>query len=208
MLLEALDADVIAATPGAILLSRPRHLREGRGAARPVRPGLRQGLQGDRDELRHRGSADPRGMAEGGRRALSDARADGGDQGARLLGRDHGDAEAAARGAAGPAPGRQQVDRHRRHLAVRQFAATIPKACGSAARAASGSAIKVWDKREFRNLDNQASSAPATSRSRSAACAASPAKARPTSSTSTRRSTAPRARAGSTSRCAPSGTMR
>ena len=51
-------------------------------------------------------------------------------------------------------------------------------------------------------------SAPATSRSRCAACAASRAKARPTNSTSTRRSTAPRGRAGSTSGCGPSGTMR
>jgi uncharacterized protein with von Willebrand factor type A (vWA) domain len=45
------------------------------------------------------------------------------------------------------------------------------------------SAIKVWDKREFRNLDNQSSSARATSRWRSAACGASPARAPPTSST-------------------------
>ena len=66
-----------------------------------------------------------------------------------------------------------------------------------------GRAIKVWDKREFRNLDNDASSAPATSRSRSAACAASPARARPTSSTSTPPSTAPRGRAGSTSSMRP-----
>ena len=37
---------------------------------------------------------------------------------------------------------------------VRQSAATIPKACGSAARARHKRAIKVWEKREFKNLDN------------------------------------------------------
>ena len=47
------------------------------------------------------------------------------------------------------------MDRHRRHLPLRQLAATIRKGSGSAAKAASGRAIKVWDKREFRNLDNQ-----------------------------------------------------
>ena len=51
-------------------------------------------------------------------------------------------------------------------------------------------------------------SAHATSRSRSGVCAASLAKAPPTSSTWMPRSTAPRARAGSTSGCGPSGTMR
>ena len=143
-------------------------------------------------------------MAEEGRRALSHPRADGGDQGARLLGRDHGDAEAAARGAAGPAPGRQQVDRHRRHLAVRQLRLQSRRACGSAARAAATARDQgLGQARVPRISTTRSSSAPATSRSRSAACAASPARARPTSSTSTRRSTAPRARAGSTSGCGP-----
>jgi uncharacterized protein with von Willebrand factor type A (vWA) domain len=51
-------------------------------------------------------------------------------------------------------------------------------------------------------------SAPATSRWHSAACAASPATALPTNSTSTARSPAPRAKAISTSSCAPSVAMR
>ena len=59
-------------------------------------------------------------------------------------------------------------------------------------------AVKVWDRREFRNLDDRSSSAPATSRSRCAACAAGRARARPTSSTWTARSAPPPSRAGST----------
>ena len=165
-------------------------------------------FKGIETELRHRRGADPGGMAEGGRRTLSHPRADGGDQGARLLGRDHGDAEAAARGAAGPASGRQQVDRHRRHLAVRQFGLQSGRRPDrrrgrAAARDQGLGQARVPQPRQARS-----SSAPATSRSRCAACAASPARAPPTSSTSTRRSTAPRARAGSTSGCGPSGTMR
>ena len=151
----------------------------------------------------------PEDWLEADRRELPHPRGDGGDQGARLVGRDHGSAEAAARGAGRAPPGRQQVDRHRRHLAVRRMAATTPKACASAGRGAHGRAIKVWEQaRVSRPRQRRASSARATSRSRCAACAASPAKAPPTSSTSTRRSTAPRARAGSTSTCGPSGTMR
>ena len=69
-------------------------------------------------------------------------------------------------------------------------------------------AVKVWDKREFKTSTTRSSSARATSRSRCGGCGGSPAKARPRSSTWTRRSTARRARAGSTSRCARSGTMR
>ena len=48
-----------------------------------------------------------------------------------------------------------------------------------------GRAIKVWEKREFRDLDGERELARATSRSRCAACAALPARARPRSSTST-----------------------
>ena len=46
----------------------------------------------------------------------------------------------AAEGAEGPASGRQQVDRHRRHLAVRRARAIIPKASGSARRRTATSA--------------------------------------------------------------------
>jgi uncharacterized protein with von Willebrand factor type A (vWA) domain len=65
-------------------------------------------------------------------------------------------------------------------------------------------AVKVWDKREFKNLDDRSSSARATSRSRCAGCASSRARARPTSSTSTAPSARPRATpAGSTCKMVP-----
>ena len=47
------------------------------------------------------------------------------------------------------------------------------------------SAVKVWDRREFRNLDDTSSSAPATSSWRYAACGNSPARGPPKSSIST-----------------------
>ena len=67
-------------------------------------------------------------------------------------------------------------------------------------------AVKVWDKREFKDLDDRSSSAPATSRSRCAACASSPRTGGGRESTSTAPSRAPPTRATSTSRCAPSAT--
>ena len=71
-----------------------------------------------------------------------------------------------------------------------------------------GRAIKVWDSASFATSTGRASWARATSRSRCGGCGGSRAKARPTNWISTRRSTALRGRAGSTSTCAPSGTMR
>src|SRR3546814_18166671 len=58
-------------------------------------------------------------MAAQSGRALPDAGADGGDQVARPLGRDHGGVESTTGGAEETAPGRQQVDRHRRHVPFR-----------------------------------------------------------------------------------------
>ncbi len=46
VLLEALDRDVIERTPEAFYYLARATSREGRGSARPVRQGLRQGLQG------------------------------------------------------------------------------------------------------------------------------------------------------------------
>src|SRR3546814_4206539 len=56
----------------------------------------------------------------GDRREISDARGDGGDQVARVVGRDHGDAEKAARGAAEAPSGRQQVDKSEEHTSELQ----------------------------------------------------------------------------------------
>ena len=193
----------------AILLSRPRDLRSRREPARPLRPGVRRGVQGaGRRPARRSAPTSPRNGCKLVAETLPDARADGGDQGARLLGRDHGGAEAAARRAEGPPPGRQQVDRHRRHLALRPWRLQSRRRAHRRAGPPRPRDQGVGEARVPRPRRRRASSAPATSRSRCAACAASPAKARPTSSTSTRRSTAPRGRAGSTSTCGPSGTMR
>jgi hypothetical protein len=112
---------VIARPAGGILLSRPRHLREGRGLLDRFDQVFGKVFKGLETSYGTEAVPIPGGMAAQGRRALPHARADGGDQVARLLGRDHGDAEEAARGAAGAPPGRQQVDRHRRHLALRPW---------------------------------------------------------------------------------------
>ena len=50
--------------------------------------------------------------------------------------------------------GRQQVDRHRRHVARSAPTATTPRASASVGRVGNRSAVKVWDEREFRNLDD------------------------------------------------------
>ena len=70
---------------------------------------------------RRRRGRDSRGVAAQARREASDRRGEGADRGDGRLGEAHGDAEEAARGAAEAPPGRQQVDRHGRHLAVRRL---------------------------------------------------------------------------------------
>ena len=121
LLLEALDAEVIAAEPEQFYyLARATFVHDESQLDRfdRVFAEVFKGLVAGGEEIRAEHS---RGMAAAGRRALSDARADGSDQEPRLLGRDHAGAEGAARRAAGPPPGRQQMDRHRRHLAVRPW---------------------------------------------------------------------------------------
>ena len=72
-----------------------------------------------------------------------------------------------------------------------------------------GKAAKVWDQREYKNLDDQVELGTRTSRSPCGACASSPARARRRSWTSTAPSTTPRRTPGcSTSRCARSGATR
>ena len=81
--------------------------------------------------------------------------------------------------------GRQQVDGHQRHLAVRSCSGYNPEGIRVGGEGQHGRAIKVWEKREFANLDNtQAIWARATSRSRCAVCAGSPVKVPPKSWTS------------------------
>jgi uncharacterized protein with von Willebrand factor type A (vWA) domain len=120
-LLEALDASVIETRPEDFYyLARATFVKDESLLDRFDQV-FGKGLQGHCHRIWHRSRSHPRGVAAEGRGALSDARADGGDQGARLLGRDHGDPEAAPCRAAGPAPGRKQVDRHGRHLALRAW---------------------------------------------------------------------------------------
>jgi uncharacterized protein with von Willebrand factor type A (vWA) domain len=77
---------------------------------------------------------------------------------------------------------------------------------GGASR--SKRAFKVWEKREFRNLDQDVELGTRNIKSRCVGCAASPGPGRPRNSISTRRSAAPRAGASSTSICGPSDAMR
>ena len=76
------------------------------------------------------------------------------DRGPRRLGQADGDAARAPRRAEGAAPGRQQMDRHRRHLAVRRLRLQPRGRAHRQAAARNRSAVKVWDQREFRNLDD------------------------------------------------------
>ena len=117
--------------------------------------------------------------------------------------------KATARGAAGTPPGRHQMDRNRRHLAVRRLwlqSRGHPDRPGRRPQPERDQGLgqaRVQEPRQpgrARHPQHQGRSAPPAG--------ASPARAPPTSSTSTRRSTAPPARAGSTSTCGPSGTMR
>ena len=152
---------------------------------------------------------DSRGMAEQAGREVPDRGGEEADRGPGRLGKAHGDAEEAARGAA------------KRHQGGSKWIGTA----GTSPFGAYGynpegvrigqdknrhrRAVKVWDKREFKNSTTRSNSVPATSRSRCAACASSRAKARRTSSISTTPSGPPRAMpAGSTSRWARSGTTR
>jgi hypothetical protein len=137
MLLEALDKDVIEQTPDSVLLPVPRHLREGRGPARPVRPGVQQGVQGHLTDY----GQNPVDIPEDWLKAVAEKFLTPEEMAAikKLvrLGRDHGDAQEAARGTAEAPRGRQQVDRHRRHLARSATTATTPKASASAAKAST-----------------------------------------------------------------------
>ena len=124
------------------------------------------------------------------------------------LGRADGDAEEALRGAEGAPRGRQQDDRHRRHLALRRLRlqpAGHPHRPGQGPQQERGEGLGPARLQGLRR--HARSSARATSRSRCAGCAASRAKAPRKSSTSTTPSTRPRPTpAGSTSRWCPSAT--
>ena len=52
------------------------------------------------------------------------------------------------------APRREQMDRHRRHLAVRRRRLQPRRHSHRARRVAPPAAVKVWDEREYRNFDD------------------------------------------------------
>ncbi len=108
-------------------------------------------LQGRRDAGRlHQGSAarlaaqDARARVHG--RGKGQDREDG-------LGRAHGDAEEALRGAEGPPRRRQQVDRHWRHLAFRPRRLQ-PQGVRIGGAGKNKSAVKVWDQRAYKDYDD------------------------------------------------------
>ena len=77
----------------------------------------------------------------------------------------------APRGAEGASRGRQQMDRHRRHLALRRLRLQPEGIRIGQEQGRHRRAVKVWDKREYRNSTTPWSWARATSRSRCGGCA-------------------------------------
>ncbi len=122
ILLEALDRDVIERTPEDFYyLSRAVYVKD-EGPARPVRSGLLRGVQGHRHQLALQEMPD---IPEEWLRAVAEKYLTPEEMEAiKSLGSWEEIMETLqkkARGAAGPAPGRQQMDRHGRHQPVRQF---------------------------------------------------------------------------------------
>ena len=109
--------------PGrGFLLSVARRAGEGRAQPRQVRPRVRPRVQGPRPASREALTAEiPAGMAEEARREISHRGGEEADRGDGRPRQAPGDAAQAARRAEGPPPGRQEMDRHRRHLAVRRL---------------------------------------------------------------------------------------
>ncbi len=195
------DGEGFGRPPGrGFLLPVARRAGEGRAQSRQVRPRVRPCVQGPRPR---RGGACRRNsgrMAQEAHRKISHRgrkEADRGDGRPRQASRN---AAPAACRAERPPSGRQEMDRHRRHLAVRRLwlqsrrRAHRPGQEPQFPRREGVGQARVQGSRR-----TMSSSARATSRSRCGACANSPAPARPTSSISTAPSRAPRTRAISTS---------
>ena len=129
---------------------------EGRAPSRPVRPGLRPCLQGPRARRPRSSSPSfPRnGCASWPSSILTDEEKaqiealGGWDKLMETLKQRLEEQKE-------PPPGRQQVDRHRRHLAVRRLRLQSRRRAHRPGREPrNGRAVKVWDKREFKNLDD------------------------------------------------------
>ena len=187
--------------PGrGFLLSVTRHAGEGRAQPRQVRPRVRPRVQGPRADGGGARRRDPDRVAQEADREIPDRGGEEADRG-------HGRPRQAARNAAqapgraeGAPPGRQEMDRHRRHLAVRRLRL---QSGGRAHRPGWEPQFPrgegVGQARVQGSSTTRSSSAPATSSSRCGGCANSRAPARPRNSISTAPSRAPRTRAISTS---------
>ncbi len=119
-LLEAVKAGLAALVGRRFLLPVTRRAGQGRAPSRPFRPGVRSCLPGAGGARRPARQGVAGGVAAQARRVEPHARGDGQDRGAGRLGQADGDAAPAPGGAEGASPGRLEVDRHRRHVAVRR----------------------------------------------------------------------------------------
>jgi hypothetical protein len=106
----------------------------------------------------------PRMAGKAGRKAPDRGGRARRDRGARRLRQADGDAAQAAGGTEGPAPGRLEMDRHRRHLALRRLWLQPRGRAHRPARKPPPRAVKVWDKRDSSNFDDTSNWARATSR--------------------------------------------
>ena len=103
-----------------VLLPEPRRAGEGREVLRQVRPRLCGLFPRHRDHRRPPGRADSRRMAAQGIRQVPQRGGEGEDHVAGRAGQADRGVQEAPRRAEGASRGRQQVDRHRRYLAVRR----------------------------------------------------------------------------------------
>ncbi len=88
-------------------------------------------------------------------RTFPDRRGKETDRGAGRLGQADGNVAPTPGRTERPSRRRQQMDRFARHLAPSAIPATIPKASRIGQREGRhGRAVKVWDRREYRNLDD------------------------------------------------------
>ena len=199
-LMEAMEKDVAVAPGRGLLLSVARGAGEGRAQSRQVRPRVRPRVQGARSGRRGAGGRNSRRVAEEAHRKISHRGREEADRGAGRSRQAARDAAPAAGRAERPPPGRQEMDRHRRHLALRRLRlqsrrhAHRPGRQPQFPRGESVGQARVQGSRRRRRARH-----PQHQESRCAACANSPAPARPTNSISTAPSRAPRTKAISTS---------
>ncbi len=132
---------------------------QGRAQSRQVRRRLLRHLQGRSERRRCGRGPGLAGMAAPNDGAISQSRGAGSDREARLRQAD-GDAAPAPRRAEGAPSGRLEMDRHRRDVAGSGPMATIPRRAHRPGRRPPAGAVKVWDRREFKDFDGDAELGP------------------------------------------------